>query len=505
MANRMTAVADLLQKGRQFVVLCLGGEKLKVGIAGDEVPEEFPHVIAYRLESGTQTNSRTPELTQEERNAREVAYQEAWKALGLTGNASEAVMTARDVDGMHEDEPCRDSVLTGDAVCALQSSGPYKIVYPLKMAGLDPNRSSWQLRSDLSIIWTSAVESVLKLQQSEIQEYGVVLIVPDSVGLGDIEIMVRVLLEDMMFKEVVVHADSTAAMFGQGISGGCIVHVDDASTRVSCIEDGVLVAGSLKLLPFGGHHIGNALSWMLRSKIPSDFSQRQRYGSRMAQIRDDVCFLPGEGPESALETQIRNLPSVQIQDDKYNTVEMHVGVEACLAPMGLFFPHLLIPHAPCFPHTLKCASEAFYSQILSDTENSKTSNGSRLDCLKASLDAAIVQSISAAESVEHRRRLYTNILIVGACSHLTGLADMVERRVLSALPSDELIDTVAVLEPKWPSKDLIWKGGMVLGLLSDHWVKRDEWVNCGKPNKLGKRDIPQSKVYWMFKTEIGLM
>lgn len=356
----------------------------------------------------------------------------------------------------------------------------------------------------------AAVQSMLDLKALEIREYGVVLIVPDSFGLGDIEIMVGALLQEMQFKEVVVHADSTAAAFGQGISGGCIVHVDDSCVRISCIEDGVLVPGSAKLLPFGGSQITHALHWMLQTTLPSEFNPHRKPcdKSRMNEIRDTVCFLPGEGPDTAVQNQIRNLPPVQIVSSR-DIREIQVGAESCVAPMGLFYPPLLVPHGIYSSHRLQNSSEEFYSQILTDSENSKSVDGSRIECLgDLPLDAAIVKSISATDNVDHRRRLYTSILIVGCYSHLKGLGDMVERRVLSALPSDELIDTVAVLEPKWPSTSLIWKGGIILGSLSDHWVRRDEWidgVNLRKPNKFCKRDIPQSKVYWMFKTEIGLM
>lgn len=507
----MAGIDQLLQR-RSFLVLCPTCEKLTLGIGSEQESFDFPQVVAYRRTTPTR-NVPSNSCTSNDASRREAAFHHILRMLGIAETTSFAKVTGikRNETQNMELEP--KSILTGDEVDRLTSLEEYIVVYPCQPGGLDATRSTSQLRNDLSHIWTAAIASKLQLSSSKIAEHGAALIVPDNYRLGDVEIMMDVLFRDIGFKEAVVHCDSTATAFGQGISGGCIVHFDGPSIRISCVEDGVLIAKSMKALPYGGEHIAKSLHWMLHSSFSSSFRPEIRPKDRCALIRfrDDVCFLPGEGPESLLESQIRSLEEVVVKTYLNKNVEeirkLKVSCEACVAPMGLFNPDLFLPHSPFLLSLRLQSSDAFYSQLVSD--NTAQSVSQEFDVLHdVGLDSAIVQSISASTDVDQRRRLYTHIVLTGPCSHLSGLSDMVERRVLLALPSDEVIDTVAVLEPKVPSRHLVWKGGQILGVLSDPWFQREEWmdgVNPYKPNKFGKREIPKSKVFWTLKTELGLV
>ena len=508
------ANVDLIeQKGRDFVIFAPATERVIFGFGNDPTPVTFPNVVAYRRVTSRRC-ATSVRLTAAEGGARNAAYSEALSALGLSEERLQrSSVKRREVHPVMQPDEVGGRYVTGEEALRSISVEDYDIVYPFGIGGLDRRRSAPQLRTDLEHIWLAAVTSCLHLKAADLRSIGVVLLVPDDFALGDIEVMLDVLFVDMAFKEVVVHSNSTAAAFGQGTSGGCIVHMDEGAVTVSCIEDGVLMPDSLHVLPFGGRHISQALHWMTQDAMPSAFCPELHPYDRcqLAALRDAACFLPQECTQAVLENQIQNAASVcaSFRSSRQGEGEIRhisVGGAACVAPMGLFFPSLLLPHAVSVAESSRPVSEAFYSEILSDPEttgSSQTAPAARY--LAISLDQAIVRSISAAENVEHRRRLYTSILVVGPCSHLKGLPDMLERCVLSALPPDEVIDTVEVIEPKGPSEQMLWKGGVVLGCLSDPWVRREEWTHEGKPNKLGKRDIARSRVYWMFKTETGIV
>lgn len=55
-------------------------------------------------------------------------------------------------------------------------------------------------------------------------------------------------------------------------------------------------------------------------------------------------------------------------------------------------------------------------------------------------------------------------------------------RVLHAIPSNEAIDTVEVLQSRSNPTVVPWKGGAILGILDigrDAWIHRDDWIRNG--------------------------
>lgn len=56
-----------------------------------------------------------------------------------------------------------------------------------------------------------------------------------------LQVMVDVILVELGFAHVVVHAEAVAAGFGAGLSAGCIVHMGAHLTSICCVEDGSLL------------------------------------------------------------------------------------------------------------------------------------------------------------------------------------------------------------------------------------------------------------------------
>eukprot|EP00210_Caulerpa_lentillifera_P002943 g2810.t1 len=511
---------SMFEKAQNVIVLSPTTEVLTLGLGSGTEPIQFPNKIAYFHHGKQESNSSliNHHGDAEDVDRRQGACQDIIRELKLPCDQAPVVVREEEEESVSMETDQHVSVLLGEELLDLKDTVEYKIVSPLCINGLDRSQSDTRLRQDLALIWSRAISVCLGISDHDFDQYGVVLLIPESLSLPDMELMSDVLLVDLSFKELVIHATCTAALFGQGISSGCVVNLESDSIRVICVEDGIVISKSAQFLPFGGCQITEALAWLLQENgVVLSCSCETPYGQQMLQkVKDGGCFLPTEDSEEALESHLKSGTPVRIQGNlmesgKTISKEISLGIASCVPPMGLFYPSLFPRTPPVFLCKTYSLSETYYSGILDQQNNSRSKPSIRtlVDSFESiPLDSAIVRSISSAEKVEQRRRFYTSILLVGPSSNLKGLTDMLERRVLSALPTEEVIDTVAVLETKWPSHHTIWKGGCVFGVLTptDQWIQGKEWkegVNLDRPGKYGKTDVLRSKAFWMIKTELG--
>lgn len=510
----------MFEKAQNVIVLSPTSEVLTLGVGSASTAFLFPNKIAYLRYDANQSDSKIKEVDSDavDDRRRLIARQQITSELKLPSDQIPVLVQEEEGESIFMEVDSNAKVLLGDELSSLKDLKEYKIVTPLLISGLDRTRSETQLRHDLGLIWSTAIQRCLEITRSELCNSGVVLLIPESLDLRDMELMMDTVLIGLGFKEAVIHAACTAALFGQGISSGCVVNLESDSIRVVCIEDGVVISKSSQFLSFGGRQITESLSCFLQeSGIFLSCSWETPFGQQVLdRVKDEGCFLPTEDSEEAMESHLKTGSLVKLQGvssdpERTSWQEIRLGIGSCVPPMGLFYPQLF-PEADPVPLThVWSHSEAYYSGILDQQHNAKSKSTNRTlveEFQSIGLDTAIVRSISAAEKVEQRRRLYTSILLVGPSSHLRGLTDMLERRVLSALPQEEVIDTVAVLESKFPSQDVIFKGGSVFGVLTptEQWIQGKEWidgVNLNKPGKYGKTDVLRSKAFWLIKTELG--
>ncbi|KAM1216357.1 hypothetical protein ACFX2I_012616 [Malus domestica] len=174
-------------------------------------------------------------------------------------------------------------------------------------------------------------------------------------------------------------------------------------------------------------------------------------------------------------------------------------------PMGLFFPMLLVPDAYPPPPSVWFRD---YEDMLEDTWHmefprrpemsdglfSSVNTGYPLwDSYpafsakpkkeeKIGLAEAITSSILSTGRIDLQRKLFCSILLIGGVALTRGLVPAVEERVLHAIPSNEAIDTVEVLQSRSNPTVVPWKGGAILGILDigrDAWIHRDDWIRNG--------------------------
>ncbi|KAI6693438.1 hypothetical protein NL676_021148 [Syzygium grande] len=128
---------------------------------------------------------------------------------------------------------------------------------------------------------------------------------------------------------------------------------------------------------------------------------------------------------------------------------------------------------------------------------------------KVGLAEAITSSILSTGRIDLKRKLFCSIQLIGGVALSEGLIPLwkivpivdsgVIVQVLHAIPSNEAIDTVEVLQSRTHPTFVSWKGGAILGILDfgrDAWIHRMDWIHNGihlgliaTPNKLQLQQV----------------
>ncbi|GJX60317.1 actin-related protein 9 [Tanacetum coccineum] len=176
------------------------------------------------------------------------------------------------------------------------------------------------------------------------------------------------------------------------------------------------------------------------------------------------------------------------------------------APMGLFYPPLLVPDVyPPPPRTWF----KDYEDMLEDNLNIDFARRTDVsDSLypgisnplqmwdnypymqpnqqkkeeKIGLAEAISKSILSAGRIDLQRKLFCSMQLIGGVGLTTGLVSAVEDRVLAAIPHTEAIDSVEVLQSRTNPLFVAWRGGAILGVLDygrEAWIHREDWIQNG--------------------------
>ncbi|MFS7926016.1 putative Actin family, ATPase, nucleotide binding domain-containing protein [Helianthus anomalus] len=92
-------------------------------------------------------------------------------------------------------------------------------------------------------------------------------------------------------------------------------------------------------------------------------------------------------------------------------------------------------------------------------------------------------NIGLADAITiQQRKLFCSMQLIGGVALTAGLISAVEERVLHAIPSNEAIDTVEVLQSRTNPLFVAWRGGAILGVIDygrDAWIHREDWIKNG--------------------------
>jgi len=180
----------------------------------------------------------------------------------------------------------------------------------------------------------------------------------------------------------------------------------------------------------------------------------------------------------------------RVRQHKQNSKLFHMNVSdsLVLAPMGLFHPKLFCPLIT--PAHIQLVSEDIFDEEYMqevDLRQFDSENKKGIAWQKMALDKAIVQSIMSHNRADVRRRLFSNILLVGGSSQIEGLVEVLEQKIATRIiPSDldlEKVEIVKTLRKDLDPRFISWRGAAVLCALdsvkTECWLKHSDWEQFG--------------------------
>ncbi|BAT94714.1 hypothetical protein LR48_Vigan09g112000 [Vigna angularis] len=395
--------------------------------------------------------------------------------------------------------------ICGDEALRISPTEPYCICRPIRRGHLNISQhySMQQVLDDLHTIWDWILIEKLHIPRNERNMYSAVLVMPETFDNREIKEIISLVLRELCFGSAVVHQEGIAAVFGNGLSTACVVNIGAQVTSLICIEDGGALPSTGKTLPFGGEDITRGLLWT------------QRHHQTWPQIRTDVFRKPvdllmlNQLKETYCEIKEEELDAVAVvhsYEDRGPPVSHKIRLTALnVPPMGLFYPKLLVPDVyPPPPRTWfhdyedmledtwhidfsrrSDMSDTFYPNVnggLPMWESYPIFSAKPKKEEKVGLAEAITNCILSTGRIDIQRKLFCSIQLTGGVALTRGLVAAVEERVLQAIPPNEAIDTVEVLQSRTNPTFVSWKGGVILGVLDlgrDAWISREDWIHNG--------------------------
>ncbi|XP_024026314.1 actin-related protein 9 isoform X5 [Morus notabilis] len=495
----------ILEQGSNLVVINPGSANVRIGLASQDAPFNIPHCIARYTTQVPKRNVQdqvlNSQITTVQHMERERAYDVAASLLKIpfldekvannalprkmvrvdgfnpqnsrkesafvwtdvyeknaASSSATDTLVCKGVDnesgGQHQgadsqepssNEPKLKQSIYGEEAVRISPAEPYCLRRPIRRGHLNISQHypMQQVLEDLHAIWDWILIEKLHIPLSKRIKYAAILVVPETFDNREIKEMLSIVLRDLHFSSAVVHQEGLAAVFGNGLSTACVVNIGAQVASVICVEEGELDAV--------------AVVHSYEDKMPA--------GSHKTRL-------------TAL-----NVP-----------------------PIGLFYPMLLVPDV--YPPPPRSWFHD-YEDMLEDTWQMDFPRRTEMpDGLfpnsfnvgfpmwdnypvfaakpkkeeKVGLAEAITSSILSTGRIELQRKLFCSIQLIGGVALTAGFVPAVEERVLHAIPSNEAIDTVEVLQSRTNPTFVSWKGGAILGILDfgrDAWIHREDWIRNG--------------------------
>lgn len=312
--------------GTKCIVLHLGSQNLRVGLASDALPKTVPMVIARRaaqseseqgdgepspkrvkLESGLWPNE--PERRLGDDFAKKFTSMSNDLKVRMRANKRKVLPQSRDMVTSHNRRHTYDTItamndtmqvdwtdvsqkpdyITGmDALRIPDDSTPrYRLFWPIRNGWL--NEADYEsvrfLWDDIRIILLEAIKSQIGVQLRDLQQYSCVILVPDYYERNNVTALLEMALTEFNFSKVAFMQEALAASFGAGVMTACIIDIGDQKTSISCVEDGMIVENSRVNMKVGGRDITNLfVKMILYNHFPyGEINLKQRYDYLLAE------------------------------------------------------------------------------------------------------------------------------------------------------------------------------------------------------------------------------
>lgn len=353
--NRPNKEETVDEDGSKTVVLHPGSRNLRIGLASSAYAKSIPLVIgkkrAQRAEPGPLLADTEPETFTAAYNTVKLDFKERMKfyKCRLVHNAAETCANFNERQTgekvLDHNDPCDDeNIVEGNLVfgkhCLKVDTREYDLFWPIKAGTFneDDYTSPQSLLGDLNLIIEHALREELKLDIKAMREYSAVLIVPDLYERSYVVELIQLLLKGIGFARIAVIQESLAATFGAGISSACIVDIGAQSTKIACVDEGIVIPDSRVNLKYGGDDVTTAFGRMLlRAQFPCrDLRLTEITDWELLEdLKAKYCTTNDTGIAVQLYSFYQRRPGEQTKKYSFKLYD-----EAMLPVLGYFYPEL---------------------------------------------------------------------------------------------------------------------------------------------------------------------
>ncbi|EPY53461.1 actin-like protein Arp8 [Schizosaccharomyces cryophilus OY26] len=362
------------QRDAKTVVIHVGSQNLRIGLASDHSPKTVPMVVARRMNTVFEHSHLVLSEKCKESKDRSLRFDEQFESnLGLLQSELKARLKAQknrpvpngtelvknfnkiskpEVIPSHEDpqkpnwtrfeNDQRPDVLIGEQALLLPTKEypEYRLYYPIRNGLFNENdyESSQQLLSDIFEILKYSISDLLQIPLSQLPQYSAIFIVSDLYDRIYIERFLDLLFYDLQFGKTAIVQESLCTSFGAGMSSACVVDVGAEKTSISCVEEGIVIPNSRINIKYGGDDITLLFAKLLtKSHFPyheMDLSLPYDW-NLMQSLKEKYCGIS----QGTYNIQLNDFHS-RTPDDGTKKYSFKVLDETILTPFGYFRPDI---------------------------------------------------------------------------------------------------------------------------------------------------------------------
>jgi len=373
---------DEATSGSKTIVLHLGSQNLRVGMANDALPKTVPMVIARRApkseseENGGEPapkrmkldNGRSPPEPEKrfgEAFASKFAALSTELKVRMRMNKRKVLPQSRDMVTSYNRRTAYDTItehndtmridwtdtkdgpesITGRAALRIpdESKPRYKLYWPIRYGWLNEKdyRSKRYLYDDIRIIIEEAVRSQLGVSvrtRKDWAQYSCVIVIPDYYDRTTVTSLLDMAMSEIGFGRVCFIQESLAASFGAGFSISCIIDMGAQKTSICCVEDGMIIDNSRVNLKYGGQDVTEAfVKMIIYNHFPyADMNLNRRFDFQLAEeLKQKFCTMTEADINVNLYDFHLRAPG---QDTRKYTFKIYD--EVILSPMGFWKPDI---------------------------------------------------------------------------------------------------------------------------------------------------------------------
>ncbi|KAI9934720.1 actin-like protein arp8 [Aspergillus wentii] len=368
--------------GSKVIVIHLGSQNLRIGLASDALPKTVPMVIARKSSTSESEDREEPNpkrlkldddsaMEPEKMFGSEFSSQYSTMVADLKvhmrqnkrrtlPNSKEMVVnynrrTVPETISEHND-PMRvdwteipdapasapEYIVGQEALRIPDASNPrYKLYWPMRYGWCNEKdyNSKRLMFLDISLILEEAIKNQLGLtSKKEWPQYSCVFVIPDLYEKSYVSQVLEMLMREFAFARVCFIQESLAATFGAGFTSACVVDIGAQKTSICCVEEGMCIENSRVNLKYGGADVTETfIKMMLYDHFPyAEINLWRRYDFLLAEeLKKNICTMN----EASVSVQVYDFHlRVAGQDTRKYTFKAYDEVH--LAPMGYFQPSI---------------------------------------------------------------------------------------------------------------------------------------------------------------------